>query len=275
VLTADRDRGVIATAACTRKPSRSLLCLAFLFVLYPIPARAALDPGKALTQYASETWGVEQGLPHTTVPAILQTRDGFLWFGTELGLVRFDGLQFLVFDRTNTPELRSNLVQALAEDKEGTLWIGTSGGGLTKYLNGKFQNVPESFGASSTIQALYVDRYGSVWIGTEGGGIAEYRDGVFKHYTIRDGLSDNSIFGFAEDRSGGFWIGTHNGLDRLAAGKFTVYRTEQGLSNNYVHCLYPDATAASGLAQTEVELLYSRTGNSSRYRTNMICLAKR
>jgi len=239
VLSAHRSERLIAQPVCTRKGSRSLPLVVFS-LLFSTPVGAAVTPAKALTQYGSEKWGLEQGLPHTTVPAILQTRDGFLWFGTELGLVRFDGLQFLVFDRTNTPELKSNLVEALAEDKEGTLWIGTNGGGLTRYLNGKFQAVPESFGASSTVQALYVDRHGSLWVGTEGGGIAEYHAGVFRRYTTRDGLSDNSIFAFAEDRNGAFWIGTHNGLDRFVDGKFSVYRTGEGLPNNYVHCLYPD-----------------------------------
>src|ERR1700727_1832326 len=97
---------------------RSLLLWIIWWAALSLPA-AALDPNKALTQYAHAAWGNEQGLPHATVPAILETRDGYMWFGTELGLARFDGVRFTVFDRKNTPELKSNVIQALAEDAEG------------------------------------------------------------------------------------------------------------------------------------------------------------
>ena len=220
------------------EPSTLLRYLAIL-VLVPFQVAAALDPDKAIAQYASQSWSTSQGLPHSTVAAILETRDGFLWFGTELGLVRFDGLQFYVFDRTNTAELKSNLVQALAEDRDGNLWIGTSGGGLTRYRDGRFNAVSESFGSSASIQALYVDRAGLVWIGTEGGGAAVYHQGAFKHYTTREGLSDNSVFAFAQDRSGALWIGTHNGLSKFTSGRFSVYTTRDGLPNSYIHSLYP------------------------------------
>lgn len=217
---------------------------------------AALDPHKTIKQYAHSAWGSEQGLPHTTVPAILQTRDGYMWFGTELGLARFDGVRFAVFDRKNTPELKSNVVRALAEDAQGTLWIGTDGGGLTQYRKGEFLAVSESLGQSNSAQALYVDRSGAVWVGTDGDGVARYWQGKFRHYTTRDGLSDNSVFAFAQDADGALWIGTHNGLDRLADGKFTVYRTADGLPGDYIHALYPDrggglwiGTSGSGISR--------------------------
>jgi len=207
--------------------------------VFAFPA-AALDPGKSIAQYAHAAWGREQGLPQATVSALLETRDGYLWFGTELGLARFDGVHFAVFDRRNTPELKSNVVRALAEDSEGTLWIGTSGGGLTEYRNGKFLAVAESLGLSNGAQALYIDRSGAVWIGTDGDGAVRYWRGKFQHYSTQDGLSDNSVFAFAEDASGTLWIGTHNGLDRFADGKFAVYRTADGLPGNYIHALCPD-----------------------------------
>src|SRR3954470_3841901 len=83
-----------------------------------------------------EVWRTEEGLPQNTVPAIIQSRDGYLWAGTELGLVRFDGLRFTIFDKSNTPALKSNVVDALLEDHAGDLWIGTVGGGLTRLHNG-------------------------------------------------------------------------------------------------------------------------------------------
>jgi len=71
-------------------------------------AQPSLDPTKALSQLRHDVWGTREGLPQNTVPAIAQTKDGYLWLGTELGLARFDGLRFTVFDMSNTPELKSN-----------------------------------------------------------------------------------------------------------------------------------------------------------------------
>jgi signal transduction histidine kinase/ligand-binding sensor domain-containing protein/DNA-binding response OmpR family regulator len=215
-----------------------------LWLAVAFPA-AALDPGKSFDQYIHSAWSSDQGLPQTTVPAILQTRDGYMWFGTELGLTRFDGVRFTVFDHRNTPELKSNLVQALAEDADGTVWIGTNGGGLTQYRNGRFQTVTENLGLSNSAQALYVDRSGDVWIGTDGDGVVRYQRGTFRHYSVRDGLSDNSVFAFAEDADGNLWMGTHSGLARLAGGRFAVYRVKDGLPNDYIHGLYADG--ASGV----------------------------
>ena len=218
---------------------RHLLLWVVWWTVFPSSA-PALDPNKTIPQYAHAAWGTEQGLPNATVPAILQTRDGYMWIGTELGLARFDGVRFAVFDSKNTPELKSNVVQALAEDSEGTLWISTNGGGLTQYRDGKFLAVAENLGQSNTAQGLYVDHSGAVWIGTDGDGATRYWRGKFQHFTTKEGLSDNSIFAFAQDSDGNLWIGTHQGLDRLAGGKFTVYRTADGLPNDYIRSLCPD-----------------------------------
>ena len=77
-------------------------------LLLLLSARAsALDPRKSITQYALQVWKTENGLPQNAIQAIAQTRDGYLWLGTERGLVRFDGVQFTVFDKGNTPGLQN------------------------------------------------------------------------------------------------------------------------------------------------------------------------
>jgi len=68
---------------------------------------------------------MENGLPQNTVQALVQTRDGFVWLGTEVGLVRFDGNGFADFDRSSSPALPGNDVRCLLETRDGALWIGT------------------------------------------------------------------------------------------------------------------------------------------------------
>jgi len=83
------------------------------------------------THYSFDVWQTEDGLPEHSVTAIVQTRDGYLWFGTYNGLVRFDGVRFKIFDTSNTPQLTSSRVTSLLEDAEGNLWIGHETGDLT------------------------------------------------------------------------------------------------------------------------------------------------
>ena len=236
-----------------RSASRIILWAAALFC-----TRAqSLDPERPLSQFLHEAWGAQEGLPQNTVPAIAQTRDGYLWVGTELGLARFDGVRFSVFDKSNTPELKSNAVYALLADHQGNLWIGTNGGGLVRFQDGRFQPYGEAEGLSSgLILCLHEDRAGDLWIGTDGGGLDRLSHGRITVYRMQDGLANDTVFAIAEDRDGTLWIGTHAGLSRVAHGRFKTYTTKDGLPADYVRCLYPArggglwiGTNGSGLAR--------------------------
>jgi signal transduction histidine kinase/CheY-like chemotaxis protein/ligand-binding sensor domain-containing protein len=220
----------------------SILGRACLFSLtfssfWSTPARA-LDPTKALTQYVHEVWQEEEGLPENDVAAIIQTRDGYLWLGTEEGLVRFDGIHFAVFDKSNTPELTSPYILALHEGHDGSLWIGTSGGGVCRLKDGKFSAYPTEGGLSQDyVRAFYESADGSLWVGTAGHGLGRLKEGKFSRYTTKDGLSDDFIWALKGTEDGSLWIGTNHGLNRLKDGKFTLYTTREGLPNNVVWSL--------------------------------------
>ncbi len=135
-------------------------------------------------------------LSSPNVYAILQDRQGFLWFGTEDGLNRFDGYSFKVFqhDPGDPASLSHNWIWSLYEDGAGTLWVGTYGG-----LN-------------------RMDR----------------TRGRFTRYTTRDGLPNNTVRCIVEDHRGRLWLGTRNGLSRFdkATETFTNYDTDDGLQDN-------------------------------------------
>jgi ligand-binding sensor domain-containing protein len=95
----------------------------------------ALEPTTPLANYSRQAWGMENGLPQNTVQALAQTKNGFIWLGTEAGLVRFDGNSFAVFDKNSSPALPGNDVRCLLETKDGALWIGTSEG-LARWKDG-------------------------------------------------------------------------------------------------------------------------------------------
>ena len=135
----------------------------------------ALDPSKAIAQYVHVVWDSDDGLPQNSVSAIIQTRDGYIWFGTQEGLVRFDGVRFSVYDTTREPAISHNFVTALLEDRDGALWIGFNNGSMARYADGRFTAVNETFGRSIT--ALGQDSDGGLWIGTREDGVAMFRPG--------------------------------------------------------------------------------------------------
>src|SRR4051812_3038037 len=102
------------------------VCGLLLFAASPV-STYALSPAKALSQYSVTVWSQQQGLPQDTIRAITQTADGFLWLGTDEGLARFDGYEFVAFGK-DQGGLPSNSVNVLAAGRDGSLWIGTPNG---------------------------------------------------------------------------------------------------------------------------------------------------
>src|SRR5712691_6712161 len=90
-------------------PALRLALLAILLALAASRA-PALNRSTALSQYGRDVWDNDSGLPQNSVDAIIQTRDGYLWLGTQEGLVRFDGVRFTVFDTRNTPAMRDDWI---------------------------------------------------------------------------------------------------------------------------------------------------------------------
>ena len=133
----------------------ALIALALL-----CPAEAlALDPAKALTQFTHSAWLMEDGLPQNSIKSIAQTADGYLWLATQAGLVRFDGVRFTVFTTANAPALTNSNVMTLLAAQDGSLWIGTYGGGLTRLKDGKFTTYAARDGlAHDTLPRLRAER---------------------------------------------------------------------------------------------------------------------
>ena len=203
-------------------------------------AFASLNPYEPITKNILRSWQVEQGLPQSSVLSLAQTPDGYIWFGTEEGLVRFDGVRFSVFDNHNSG-LTNNDVTALTVDREGSLWIGSGDGSLVRFARGRFSSYTKRDGLSTrSIRALYEDERGALWIGTDGAGLFELDHGRFRAFTKADGLADNVVFSINGDRYGTIWIGTDNGLSRFAKGNFSTLRARNGLHSNQVRAVRVD-----------------------------------
>jgi len=181
---------------------------------------------------------IDQGLSQSVVNATYQDSLGYLWFGTQDGLNRYDGNTFMIFrpDPDNPSSLSDRMINAIVEDKQGSLWIGTVLGGLNRFdrQTGLFTqlvhevNNPDSLGGNC-IRALLIDDEGLLWIGTDGGlDVYDPQTSVFTaHYRNNPdnptSLLHNNINDLLQDRSGVIWISSGKGLSyhEYAGSSFT------------------------------------------------------
>jgi len=203
----------------------------------------ALDPTRALTQSRLSAWTNESGLPQTTITAIVQTSDGYLWLGTEEGLVRFDGVRFVVSDRQNAPGLRNSFVSCIFEAPDATLWIGTYGGGIARLRNGRIEAFHPELLGSDRIREFHTTADGVIFVATAGGGLLRIDGENVARFTIRDGLPSDRIWAIADDGEGGLWVATHGGgIVRWRDGRvLQKITTREGLPNDVVRSLLRDS----------------------------------
>jgi len=205
-------------------PVARLAALAAVGSLVPLARRQEpadeprLDLGPS---YAQSVWTIEDGLPQSTVTALAQARDGYLWIGTFGGLARFDGVRFETFDIANTPELASNRILSLLEDSRGTLWIGTVGAGVTRRRGGSFEHLPPGESAPrGEVWAMAEDASGAVWLGGEGL-VRIAADGA-RSFPSLDDEPEAAVRDLLVDRDGTLWIATASGLARRTDERLEV-----------------------------------------------------
>ena len=211
----------------------------------------ALAPGGDLGQLSRRAWQTETGLPQNTVHSVVQTADGYIWVATEEGIARFDGAGFKVFDKQNTPQLRSNDVRALLATREGNrLWACTAAG-LARYDGAGWTVYTTAQGlAGDDVLYAYETRDGAVWVATSSG-LSRLEDGALKSFTSRDGLAGDAVQTVFEDRDGALWVGTSEGLSRFKDGRFESFGAAEGLAG----------VGVSALAQSPDGRLWVGTSN--------------
>jgi signal transduction histidine kinase/ligand-binding sensor domain-containing protein len=182
----------------------------------------ALDPNKALTQDVHRIWGQEEGLFQPTVYSIVQTRNGFLWLGTQDSLIRFDGLHFREYDRAAEAGIQRSLIRNLLEDANGDLWVGSIGSGLVRIAaDGSFKAFSKADGFdSSNAFCLASGHDGSIFICTDKG-LTQFKSGRFQTFTKSDGLPTNNVRDMCQTADGTEWVsGIDFGLVMSKGGKF-------------------------------------------------------
>jgi ligand-binding sensor domain-containing protein/two-component sensor histidine kinase len=195
----------------------------------------AAAPGatNGVTPYDVQGWQVDDGLPQNSVHAITQTREGYLWVGTEEGLARFDGVRFAALGDNAPPELKHGSIGALCAGRDGSLWIGCEGYGLARLKEGKFTRISEVDGLlSNQIRCLLEGRDGALWIGSDAG-VTRYQDGRFRNFTEKNNLASKLVRGLCEDAQGNLHIATARGLCLLdKEGTISTFEIKLGTAAN-------------------------------------------
>lgn len=206
-------------------------------------AKRAPSPQIAPTpRYAVTTWGTEQGLPSSIVLAIQQTPDGYLWFGTYEGLVRFDGVQFHTFRDGEIPGLQRGFFPALAVDPSGVLWAGSESGELVRYERGRWKVYGPGDGMpTDPITSLALDGAGGLWIGTRSG-VWHLSGGRVAPLPPPPGVEAPGVIALARAADGALWIGTvADGLIRYHQGTYQRLSTREGMPSDRIDALHADA----------------------------------
>lgn len=194
--------------------TRVAIAVSGLLAAAPLGRARALDPQTRPGDYLHETWGAKEGLAAATVRAIAQTGDGFLWLATSQGLLRFDGIRFV-------PAASRDELQPLADPK----------------LSAALEGAP-----------------GELWLASDGGGgVHRFEPGHPALSTLRprDGLAHQYARALVRDRAGALWIGTAQGLNRLARGTLERFGVEHGLPAGNVHALALDAAGTVWVGTTQ------------------------
>lgn len=278
------NTGLLTIASAFYNSLRSRLCLTlrfdfrnringqlFLFKIILLGALLLLTPTRSAYLQSQTNLTVfqsvnsEQGLSQATVRCIFQDNKGFMWFGTQDGLNKYDGYSFTVYrhDQEETRSLSNNSIAAIYEDRTGTLWVGTTGGGLNRFNReteefSSFQHDPSNPQSISgnSVSFIYQDSSGALWVGTNNGlNLLDSQTNSFVRYlhdpSNSKSLSDNVLRWACEDKAGALWIGTeHSGLEKFdrRTGEFTHYQfdrvNQRSPSTFPVSSIYEDSRGA-------------------------------
>ncbi len=188
----------------------------------------SLDLGKSMTQYAHRIWGQEEGLFQPTVYSVLQTRDGFLWLGTQDSLIRFDGVHFREFAEGDSV-LHGSLIRSLVQDRKGNLWAGSLGNGIFRISqSGAVKQFSTKDGLpSNSVFCLALDRNGALWACTTEGLVRIDRTAM-KTFTHIDGLLSGRVRAACQAQDGNLWIaGLDSGLSQWTGSRFVGFSSSR------------------------------------------------
>ena len=255
------NRILVRRAQVERVDRRRVPVIALGILLACLPCAFALDPSLDVSQYAHKAWKISEGFSKGFIRSIAQTADGYLWLGTEFGLLRFDGVRAVPWEPPAGQDLRSSDIRSLQGARDGRLWIGTFSG-LASWKDGKLTHYPELDG--QIIEALLEDRKGTIWVAgwtPSVGRLCKIESGNTQCYG-EDGRFGFGVTAIYEDSGGNLWAGAMTGLWRWKPGPPTVYRMPDPA--NRIYSLIESGDGGMLIAKTS-GIIKLRNGKAEAY----------
>jgi diguanylate cyclase (GGDEF)-like protein len=208
--------------------TRLILALVTLAAALPTPSMALEE--KSLATYSREVWTTRDGLPHNQVNGIAQTPEGYLWFATWEGVVRYNGQEFRSFGRQNVPQIRDNGIRSVRVSHSGALVVATSRGGVSVLRGEEWSTfgIAEGLGQEE-LSAAIEDHAGRLWVATESRGVTRLDGGKASHFRTEQGLPSDDTFGLIEDGTGAIWVATGEGVARIEGDRVQAFSVDAGL----------------------------------------------
>src|SRR5262245_19235818 len=204
---------------------KALLVTQIIFCMAVLcPKVAGLDPSRKISQYGHNMWRIQDGYLPAPPEAIAQTRDGYLWIGTDAGLLRFDGVRFVPWASPRGEKLPRDQILYLLGASDESLWIGTAKG----VARWKGETLTTYKGITTRIGGIVEDHDGGIWIvrspAEDGRGpLCRIRDSDLRCFGRDDGIPLQRATGLALDSSGNFWISGDQGLCKWKPGSSATF----------------------------------------------------
>ena len=220
-----------------------MACMAvWLLLVIGLVDAAARQTLHSDPDYVIDVWDTEDGLPQNSVTSIVQTKDGYLWMGTFAGLVRFDGVRFVVFDTQNTPEFPNNSIIRLFIDSQESLWISTTHG-MVRYSGGQFTGFPAVRGFPDGHADSITEQNGRLLFTTSNRKMFEFADGRFTETPFPPVLTNTYSAQLVRDGTGRIWA---RSFKHLSLREGTNWNVAIGPSQPDGHWLIGLAAADNG-----------------------------
>ena len=181
-------------------------------------ATPADEKNEALADYTVASWSTKDGLPSNVIWAIAQDSDGYLWLGTDGGLVRFDGTRFVVLENVGSSPFPKARVVGLHMSIDGSFWIGFVGG-VSRISHGQLANFGERDGLpAGVVRGLVGDSSGRVYVGMSPGGLFRFDGSRWQKLGLESGFPESPVDSSFVDRTDNLFVGTASGIFRSDAG---------------------------------------------------------
>ena len=207
------------------------------FSVFSQETQIGIDPEKPLSSLSMDQWTGRDGLISNNLTSVNQSSSKFIWITSFNGIIRFDGVNFKLFDKNDLPFLNSNGFYKSFEDSKGNLWFTSQSSGIIKLANSRFSQILTKDQNSLSVRCIHEDEDGNIWVGTNNEGVYTLKDTILSKVDLEE-FNSSSIMDIEIDDDGKIWFATNgHGLIIYDGQNIQRISTSNGLNHNTINKL--------------------------------------